>query len=129
MKAVINIALVLVVVTLIAGVVFLFRIMGSDEEKPGAKNGSTAKPIVYMSTSGVVDNIERRLEPKAGPLKVKCPKKVSDAIGTKFRCSIRYDGGTERIAIASVKISGPQGEFTWTSSSDSLRKNAPTPAP
>lgn len=127
MRVFINVMLALVVVALIAGVIFLFMAMGKDEEPEAAK--PTAKPIVYMSTSGVVDNIERRLEPKAGPLKVKCPKKVSDAVGTKFRCSIRYDGGTERIAIASVKISGPQGEFTWTSSSDSLRKATPTPTP
>lgn len=127
MKALINAALVLVVITLIAGVVFLFRIMGSDEEKPEAsKSGSTTKPVVYMSTSGVVDNVERRLEPKAGGgLTVKCPRKVSDAIGTKFHCKIRYDGGTKVIAIAKVKISGPQGEFTWTSSSDDLATPAP----
>lgn len=125
MKAFINVMLGIVVIALIAAVYFMIKTSGGDDAEPEAAPDA----IAYMSTKGVVDNIERRLEKRIGSaLAVKCPKKVDSAIGTKFRCSVRYAGGTEKIAIASVVIDGPDGDFTWTSSSDELRTPAPTPA-
>ena len=127
MKAFINIMLGVVVIALIAAVYLMFKTSGGDDE-PAPEAQPDA--VVYMSTNGVVDNIERRLETRIGSaLAVRCPKKVDSAIGTKFRCSIRYEGGTEKIAIASVVIDGPDGDFTWTSSSDELRTPSPTPTP
>ncbi|MET1038338.1 MAG: hypothetical protein ABW075_08695 [Aeromicrobium sp.] len=128
MKAFINVMLGIVVIALVAAVYLMIRTTGgADEEAPEA-----AEPdqVVYMSTGGVVDNIERRLESRIGSaLTIRCPKKVDSAIGTAFRCSVRHDGGTEKIAIASVVIDGPDGEFTWTSSSDELRAPSPAPTP
>jgi hypothetical protein len=118
-KVFINIMLGIVVIALIAAVYLMIKTSGGDDEK-----APTADPdqVAYMSTSGVVDNIERRLESRIGAaLKIRCPKRVDSAIGTKFRCSVRYQNGTEKIAIASVVIDGPDGDFSWTSSSDELR--------
>lgn len=125
MKTFINIMLGVVVVALIAAVYFMIKTTGGGDEPEAAP---TTPAVVLMSTSGVVDNIERRLERQAGrDLKIRCPKKVDSAVGTTFRCSVRYAGQSERISIASVVIDGPDGDFSWTSSSDSLR--TPTPAP
>jgi hypothetical protein len=126
-KAFINIMLGIVVIALIAAVYLMFKTSGGDDEK-----APVAKPdkIVYMSTNGVVENIERRLESRIGTaLKIRCPKKVDSKIGTKFRCSVRYAGGADKIAIASVVIDGPDGDFTWKSSSDELRTPGPSPTP
>lgn len=118
MKAFINVMLGIVAIALVAAVYLMIKTSGGgDESEPDAQPDAVA----YMSTSGVVDNIERRLEKRTGTaLAVKCPKKVDSAIGTTFRCSVRHAGGTEKIAIASVEIDGPDGDFTWTSSSDEL---------
>lgn len=125
MKVFINIMLGIVVIALIAAVYLMFKTSGGDEEEAPAVEPDA---IAYMSTGGVVDNIERRLEAKIGSaLAVRCPKKVDSAIGTTFRCSVRHQGGAEKIAIASVVIDGPDGDFTWTSSSDELRTPQPTP--
>lgn len=127
MKIFINIMLGLVVIALIAAVYLMFKTSGGDDE-PEATPSTTA--IRYMSTNGVVDNIERKLQARAGrALKIRCPKKVDSAVGTKFRCSVRPAGSDEKIAIASVVIDGPNGDFSWTSSSDELRTPTPTPSP
>lgn len=116
MKALINVLLVIVVVVFIAVVVFLIRTSGSDDKTAQAE--PTDKPIVYMGTGGVVDNIERRLEARTGrDLRIKCPEKVDEAIGTTFRCSVRYVGLDDIISKAAVKIDGPGGEFSWKSES------------
>lgn len=130
MKAFINVMLGIVVIALIAAVYFMFKTSGGGDE-PAPEAGAATDAVVYMSTNGVVDNIERRLEARIGTaLAVKCPKKVDSAIGTTFRCSVRYAGGADKIAIASVEIDGPDGDFTWTSSSDELRTPSPaTPSP
>jgi hypothetical protein len=126
-KTFINIMLGVVVVALIAAVYLMIKTTGSDGEPEATPQ---TDKIVYMSTNGVVDNIERRLESRTGSaLTIRCPKKVDSAIGTTFRCSVRRAGGTEKIALASVTIDGPGGEFTWTSSSDALRTPGPTPTP
>lgn len=127
MKTFINIMLGVVAVALIAAVYLMVTTTGGDDEQEAAPK---TDKIVTMSTSGVVDNIERRLEARTGAaLAIRCPKRVDAAIGTSFRCSVRYAGGTEKIALASVVIDGPDGEFTWTSSSDALRTPSPTPTP
>ncbi len=123
MKAFINVMLGIVGIALIAAVYLMIKTSGSDDE---AETGAEPDAVVYMSTGGVVDNIERRLEKRIGAaLVVRCPKKVDSAVGTKFRCSVRYAGSAEKIAIASVEIDGPDGDFTWTSSSDELRTPSP----
>jgi hypothetical protein len=126
-KTFINLMLGIVVIAIIAAVYLMLKTTGGgDEEAPEAEPDA----IVYMSTSGVVDNIERRLESRTGTqLAIRCPRRVDSAIGTTFRCSVRHAGGTEKIAIASVVIDGPDGDFTWTSSSDELRTPGPTPTP
>lgn len=128
MKTFINIMLGIVVIAIIAAVYLMITTTGGgdDEKAPVAEPDQ----IVYMSTSGVVENIERRLEKRIGvQLTIRCPKKVDSAIGTRFRCSVRYQGGEKKIALASVVIDGPDGDFTWTSSSDALRTPSPTPTP
>ena len=129
MKTFINIMLGLVGIALVAAIYFMIKTsFGGDDEEP--ESTPTQSAIVYMSTSGVVDNIERRLEKRAGgDLKVRCPKKVDSAIGTTFRCSVRTATGTEKIALATVTIDGPDGDFSWTSSSDALRTPTPNPSP
>ena len=133
MKTFINIMLGIVAVALVAAVYLMIKTSGGDDEP---KAGPAPEKTVYMSTSGVVDNIERRLEKRAGrDLRIRCPKKVDKAVGTVFRCSVRTATGTERIALATVTIDGPDGDFTWTSSSKALGSNgpgsttAPSPAP
>lgn len=136
MKTFINIMLGIVVIALIAAVYFMITTTGGGDDEPKAT--PAPQKIVYMSTSGVVDNIERRLERRAGrDLRIRCPKKVDKAVGTTFRCSVRTATGTERIALATVTIDGPDGDFTWTSSSKALRSkeagskeaDSTTPAP
>ena len=130
MKTFINIMLGLVGIALVAAIYFMIKTSfgGDDDAKPEAT--PTQTQVVYMSTSGVVDNIERRLEKRTGgDLKVRCPRKVDSAMGTTFRCSVRTVTGTEKIALATVTIDGPDGDFTWTSSSDALRTPTPSPTP
>lgn len=113
-KPVVNALLFLVVAAgiaaLVGGVLMWKDDPAKDEVAP------VAPKVVYMSTAGVVDNIERRLERQTGyGLRAKCPKKVDEAIGTKFRCSVRRDGQDAKIAIAHVEINGEGGQFTWKS--------------
>jgi hypothetical protein len=126
-KTFINIMLGVVVIALIAAVYLMITTSGGDDEPKATRK---TEKIVYMSTNGVVDNIERRLERRAGrDLRIRCPKKVDSAIGTTFRCSVRTATGTDRIALATVTIDGPDGDFSWTSSSDALRTKTPSPVP
>ena len=85
-----------------------------EKKKPEAKE--TVKPVVLMSTDGVEDNIERRLTAREGrAIKAECPKKVDQAIGTKFTCDVFFAGREDAIAVANVVIDGPNGEFSWKS--------------
>lgn len=114
MKRIINGALLVVVLGGVAALIFAVMSWGDD---PAKKEVAPAAPkIVYMSTEGVVANIERRLQGQAGfAVKAKCPKKVDEAVGSKFRCSVRKAGRDDKIAIATVKINGENGQFTWSS--------------
>lgn len=123
----INIMLGVVGLALIAAVYLMITTSGGDDE-PKAEPDKTSK-IVYMSTNGVVDNIERKLESSSrADLSIHCPKKVDSAVGTRFRCSVRHANGTEKIALATVTIDGPDGDFTWTSTNRELLPS-PSPAP
>lgn len=101
----------------VGGIIALIFGFLSWQDDPAAKEKAPVAPkVVYMSTAGVVANIERRLEQQSGlALAAKCPKKVDEAVGTKFRCSVRRDGQDNRIAIAHVEINGEGGQFTWKS--------------
>lgn len=98
------------IAALVVGILAWKNDPAKDEVAP------VAPEVVYMSTSGVVANIERRLETQTGyGLRARCPKKVDEAVGTKFRCSVRRDGQDAKIAIAHVEINGEGGQFTWKS--------------
>lgn len=128
-KTFINIMLGVVVLALIAAVYLMIKTSGGEDEPEAA--APEQDKIVYMSTNGVVDNIERRLESSSrADLTIRCPKKVDSAVGTRFRCSVRYANGTEKIALATVTIDGPNGDFTWTSTNRELLPSpSPSPAP
>ena len=109
-----NIAFLVATLLMIAGAIFWFSDMLKERKTPEAKE--TVKPVVLMSTSGVNDNIERRLTQREGrQIKAECPTKVDQAIGTKFACDVFFAGRDEAIATANVVIDGPNGEFSWKS--------------
>ncbi|AXT84505.1 hypothetical protein C6I20_04375 [Aeromicrobium sp. A1-2] len=112
----------LLVLGLIAVVVFVFKSLNrpQDDEAPP----QAPEAIVMMSTDGVVSNIERRLGAKTGrQVEAECPDEVDKAEGTTFSCDVRYTGREDKIAIATVVIDGPTGDFTWTS--ESMKKSSP----
>ncbi|MFI5425647.1 hypothetical protein [Aeromicrobium sp. UC242_57] len=113
-KKLIDLLLLLLVAGGVVALALGVMMWGDD---PAAEEKAPAVPkVVYMSTDGVVANIERRLEGQTGyGLKARCPKKVDEAVGTTFRCSVRRDGQDDKIAIATVEINGKGGQFTWTS--------------
>ena len=96
----------------VGGVMWFLQDKGDD--KPEAKE--TVKPVVLMSTSGVKDNIERRLTQREGrQIKADCPPKVNQEIGTEFTCDVFFADREDAIAVANVVIDGPNGEFSWKS--------------
>lgn len=113
-KSLINGLLLLLVVGGFAAVIFAALSWNNDPAEK--EKAPEAVKVVRMSTEGVRGNIERRLGEQSGlALKARCPKKVNEAVGTTFRCSVRRDGQDAKIAIASVQINGEGGQFTWTS--------------
>lgn len=109
-----NVAFLVATVLVIAGAIFWFKDTLSEKKEPEAKE--TVQPVVLMSTSGVQDNIERKLTQREGrQIKAECPKKVDQAIGTTFTCDVFFADREDAIAIANVTIDGPDGEFTWKS--------------
>jgi hypothetical protein len=99
---------------IIAGLIYGFHTWRGGDDKPKAT--PTVKKIVYMSTDGIIENIERRLTQHQGQqMKATCPKRVNKAIGTKFDCKVYFAGRKDIIATARVKIDGPRGEFSWKS--------------
>jgi hypothetical protein len=110
---------------IIAGLIYGFRTWRADDDKPKAAATPTVTKIVYISTDGIIENIERRLTQHQGQqMKATCPKKVSKAIGTKFSCKVYFAGRKDVIATARVKIDGPHGQFSWKSHSKVKSKPA-----
>ncbi len=126
-KTATNVAFVVATLMIIAGAVFWLMDGKSEDGKPAAK--PTVQPVVLMSTDGVEDNIERRLAQREGrQIKANCPKKVDQAIGTTFTCQVFFVGRDDAIAVADVKIDGPNGEFSWKSQANVTSTPATSPA-
>lgn len=129
MKTLVNVLLGLIAVAVVAAVVLFFTTRNAEKEANEAVAPPTEK-IVYISTKGVVTSIERRLTAKVGiPLAARCPKEVSDKIGTTFRCNVRRTSDDRRLAIAKVTINGPRGQYKWTSKPAPRPTATATPAP
>jgi hypothetical protein len=100
---------------IIAGLLYGLRTWGGDDEKATPSNPTVA-PVKYMSSDGIVENIERRLTQHEGQqMKATCPKRVPMTVGDKFNCKVYFAGRDDVIATARVKIDGPRGEFSWKS--------------
>lgn len=114
-RAVINVLLALIALGIVAAVVLFLRARADEETASRPPARTTEEPITYLSTKGPVHSIEERLSARAGfPVTATCPRRVSDEVGTTFRCSVKRADGT-RLATARVTIDGPRGRFTWTS--------------
>ncbi len=107
-----NVAFVVATLLMIAGAIFWFKDSMGDENTPVVE--PTVAPVVLMSTDGVEENIERRLTSRAGRrVTAECPKKVDQAIGTKFTCDVFFPGRDDAISTAHVEIDGRNGQFSW----------------
>ncbi|MCW2799931.1 MAG: hypothetical protein JWQ70_1403 [Aeromicrobium sp.] len=113
---------------IIAGLIYGIRSSwGQGDNKSGASSTPTARPVRYMSSDGIIENIERRLTQHQGQqMKATCPKRVPTTVGTTFDCKVYFVGRTDVIAAAHVKI-GVRGEFDWKS--EPKVKSTPTPSP
>lgn len=124
-KSATNVAFVVATLLMVAGAIFWWKDSMDEKKHPEAKE--TVKPVVLMSTDGVEDNIERRLIAREGrAIKADCPKKVDQAIGTKFTCDVFFVGREDAIAVANVVIDGPNGEFSWKSEAKVKSKDEDT---
>ncbi len=113
-KSATNVAFVVATLLMIAGAILWFKDSVNEKKKPEAEE--TVQPVILMSTDGVEDNIERRLGEREGrQIVAKCPKRVDQAIGTKFECGVFFPYRDDAIATAHVEIDGPNGEFSWKS--------------
>lgn len=111
---------------IVVGLLYGLRTWGHGDDK-GAPLTPTVKPIKYMSSDGIVENIERRLTQHEGrQMKAKCPKRVAMTVGDKFDCNVYFPGRKDVIATAHVKIDGPRGEFSWKSEPKVKSKPKPT---
>lgn len=101
---------------ILAGLFYLLRSLGGDDDVEPLLTRATEAPVVMMSTDGVIDNITRRLEENEGrKIRVTCPKEVAETIGTTFSCDVFFVDREDAIATAHVTIDGPGGEFSWKS--------------
>lgn len=122
-KSATNVAFVVATLLIVAGAFFWFRDSMDEKKTPEAKE--TVQPVILMSSNGVEDNIERRLTAREGrQIVAKCPKKVDQAIGTKFDCDVFFPGRDDAVATAHVEIDGPNGEFSWKSESNVKSEDA-----
>ncbi|MDR7086687.1 hypothetical protein J2X11_001526 [Aeromicrobium panaciterrae] len=113
-KTATNVAFVVATLLMIAGAIFWAKDNFKEQNRPESKE--TVAPVILMSSDGVEDNIERRLSGREGrPIVAKCPKKVDQAIGTKFDCDVFFPNREDAIATAHVVVDGPNGEFSWKS--------------
>lgn len=113
-KSATNVAFVVATLLMVAGAIMWFKDSMDEKKKPESEE--TVQPVILMSTDGVEDNIERRLTAREGrQIVAKCPKKVDQAIGTKFECDVFFPYRDDPIATAHVEIDGPNGEFSWKS--------------
>ncbi|WP_332643824.1 hypothetical protein [Aeromicrobium sp.] len=113
-KTATNVAFVVATLLMVAGAIMWFKDSMDEKKKPESEE--TVQPVILMSTDGVEDNIERRLTAREGrQIVAKCPKKVDQAIGTKFECDVFFPYRDDPIATANVEIDGPNGEFSWKS--------------
>jgi hypothetical protein len=101
---------------IVAGLIYGFRTWGGNDDEKGKPPTPTVRPVKYMSTDGIIENIERRLTQHEGrQMKATCLKRVPQTVGTTFRCKVYFAGRADYIATAHVKIDGPGGEFHWKS--------------
>jgi hypothetical protein len=99
---------------ILVGLLYFLHNWGDDGDKPSAT--PTVKKIKYMSSDGIIENIERRLTEHEGrQMKARCPKRVAMTVGNKFTCKVYFADRKGVIANARVKIDGPRGEFSWKS--------------
>ncbi|MCW2801920.1 MAG: hypothetical protein JWN06_137 [Propionibacteriaceae bacterium] len=122
------IAYVIATALIITGLIYGLRSRGGDDDKPSAATPSAkATPVKYMSSDGVIENIERRLTEHQGrQMKASCPKRVAMTVGSTFTCDVYFADRKDAIGIAQVKIDGPNGEFSWKSKPIAKSTSTPT---
>jgi hypothetical protein len=115
-KTLVNVLLGLALVGVVVAIVLFFRTRGDEEAASKKPAPAVTTKVPQMSTDGVTASIAKRLEGNSRiPLTVRCPKRADDVVGNTFRCSVRREGSDRRIAIAKVEVTGPGGQYEWTS--------------
>lgn len=121
-----KVAALVVVLLGVAALLFALRSCSSDDDggsDPGADPtpSASASPSLAptrMTTTRIEQSIKTRLDQNAGqPTRVECPDRVLQKIGTAFDCQVFFANqpNTAAVAVAAVKIDGPDGHFTWNS--------------
>ena len=117
-----KVATVVLILLGIAAILFALRSCQEDSNdgaaaEPTPSATQTLKPrAVKMSTVVMERKISARLEVTSGrKIKVVCPPKVKQKIGTKFSCDVFFadEPGTGAVSTAKVVVDGPDGHFTW----------------
>lgn len=120
----------LVVVVLgVAALLFALRSCSADEggsdageaDPSASASASPAPEAVKMSTTKIEQAIKARLDVNAGEATVvECPDSVSQKVGTEFTCDVFFEAqpGTAAAATAEVEIDGPDGHYSWTSTTN-----------
>jgi hypothetical protein len=121
-----KVAALVVVLLGVAALLFALRSCSPDDD---GGSGSSADPTpsasaspslapTKMTTTRIEQSIKTRLDQNAGqPTRVECPDRVLQKIGTAFDCQVFFANqpNTAAVAVAAVKIDGPDGHFTWNS--------------
>lgn len=117
-----KIATVVLILLGVAAILFALRSCQED-----SKDGAAAEPTpsatktltpraVKMSTVVMERRISARLQVTSGrKIRVECPPKVQQKIGTKFTCEVFFadEPGTAAVSTARVVVDGPDGHFRW----------------